>query len=204
MCIKFVDWIAPTAVLGTAAGTAATIYPLNGVRQGTGNWNRTGRYVNFIRMEVNISFELEITNPSLSYDQPSLLVRFVLDHQPNGASTIFYNDIFQYVTSAGVQANLLQSGIAVKNYERFKEIDTQYYDPATGASSTSTVTGAISTCYTFRQTYDFNIRTLFTSNNETDESISTNQIWGVFRSVNSINSLWRMLGGTIRFYYEDS
>lgn len=138
--LKCVDVGSGLANFETNLGANTGMSLINGLKEGTGYWNRVGARV--AMKSVHIRIALVSTTQTIGIDTAGATYRFFLlyDSQSNGALPTF-GQVFQNTDVTGAQSTQTEAGVNVEYRERFLILkDWIFSTPAEQSTAAASVT----------------------------------------------------------------
>ena len=184
------------AIIGTT-NSNANIYLLNGVQQGSGSWNRVGRYIYNKSIKLDLELRLDLT-PTAA--QSSFVignyVRCVLfwDNQPNSSTIPTWDTIFGWTDQVGGEATSIAAPLRYDNMMRFRLLKDWRVQPDPAATILNQQapipagggSGWVDNIYVCKESHYIKLKSIMTnfsgnSNPVTTADISTGALYIAFR-----------------------
>lgn len=186
------------------------IFLLNGIQQGSGSWNRVGRYIynKSVKIDLELSMEANQVNGQTQIVQGQY-VRVVLlwDNAPNSATIPLWNNIFGWTDQAGNEASTIAAPLRYDNMMRFKILRDWKIEPKPAAAFVNSATPATADgiqnvwiCRLSEYVKLGNLLTNFSGNSSpvTTADISTGALYLAFRANSTgVTNTWSVLPNSV-------
>lgn len=137
-----------------STNTNDNIWLINYAQQGTGSWNRVGRYIYNKSVKIDLELDLSVQSPGANTTTPVMgsYCRCILvwDNQPNSTSIPTFANIFGYTDQAGNESVTVLSPLRYDNMMRFRVLRDWKVEPTPGSAFNPTAPGEEAISYVNR------------------------------------------------------